>query len=344
MATRTVPWKVLNYTSLYDYFSYIETMISYLEKATKGNLGDFTEEGKVVNAGYNNYTVYWDWYNKIGYGNYQGQPYCAGFISSTLASAFGIDIAKKLLCGDLFVYCPTGYNQFNNAKRIHTTPEIGDIVFFWSTSLKRWGHVGVVVGVDSNKKGFTTIEANTTAGNDIVVRNGGATCRKHYTLGEKKMAFGRPDYKSYGISTQKSEINMVTYSIGTGVNGLIATSNINLRRTPGTDSSNKVIGTLKKGTAFYPTLKAFVNGDPWIYSEQLDGWISAKYVEGWMQEFTCHNKWWFVENGYTCPIRTIKYIDNVHYYFDDAGYMFRGSITLKTDANGALKIDSVEEE
>lgn len=342
LSVRTVPWKVINCRSLSAYISYLESMIGYLEKATKNNLGDFTKEGKTVNAGYNNYTVYWDWYNKIGYGNYQGEPYCAGFVSTTLASAFGLYIAKELLCGDLFIYCPTGYNRFNNKKRIYSNPEVGDIVFFWSTSLNRWGHVGVVVGVDSNKLGFTTIEANTTAGNDIVVRNGGATCRKHYTLGEKKMAFGRPDYAEYGIAMEEPEVDLVTYAIGTGKNGLITTTNINLRKTPG---DGNIIKTLPNGTAFYPSLKTFINGDPWIYSKDLDGWISSKYVEGWMQEFTCHDKWWFVENGYKCTTRAIKCIDNVYYYFDDAGYMFQGMIVLKTDDNGALKIDSkIEEE
>lgn len=341
MAVRTVPWKVMNYTSLSEYISYLETMISYLEKATKNNLGDFTEEGKSINAGYNNYTVYWDWYNAIGYGNYQGEPYCAGFVSTTLASAFGLETAKSLLYGDLFIYCPTGYNQFNNKKRIYTTPKVGDVVFFWSTSLNRWGHVGIVVGVDSNGKGFTTIEANTTAGNDIVVRNGGATCRKHYTLGEKKMAFGRPNYAEHGISDKKQDVDLVTYAIGTGANGLITTANINLRKTPG---NGTIIKTLPKGTAFYPSLKTFIDGNPWIYSKDLDGWISSKYVEGWMQEFTCHNKWWFVENGYKYVTSSIKCIDNVYYYFDDAGYMFQGSIVLKTDASGALKIDSKIEE
>lgn len=335
----SVPFNVMNYDSVDDHINYLETMNGYLEKANGNNLGDFTAAGKTVNAGYNNYTVYWSWYKALGYGNLQTEPYCAGFISTTLASSFGLATAKKLLCGDLFVYCPDGWNRFNNKGRIYTTPKKGDVVFFWSDSLKRWGHVGFVVGVDANGKGYTTEEANTSSGNDTVVRNGGATCRKHYTLGQRKVAFGRPDYAAVGISIDEKRPPFTSYSIGTGDKGLILTANINLRNDPGT-SGTKVISVLNKGSKFVPTQKTFINGDPWIYSDELKGWISAKYVEGWMREFTCHDKWWYVEPGYKYPVNQIKEIDGSHYYFDAAGYMFNGKIVLVTDEYGALKMDS----
>ena len=62
-----IPYK--NYNNLPDFIDYIDTFVGYLEKATVNDLGDFTDAGKIRNAGYNNYTIYWDWYKQIGYGN-----------------------------------------------------------------------------------------------------------------------------------------------------------------------------------------------------------------------------------------------------------------------------------
>lgn len=337
MAARTVPFAALNLASFDDLISVMEGFLGYLEKANGNDLGNFTAEGKVANAGYNNYTIYWDWYKTLGYGNLQTEPYCAGFVSTVLATGYGLDKAKKLLCGNLFIYCPDGYNQFNAKGRVYSSPKKGDIVLFWSSSLGRWGHTGFVVGVDAT--GYTTIEANTTSGNDVVVRNGGATCRKHYTNGQTKVAFLRPPYEENGITIDKQNATpaMVTYAIGTSESQLtIVADSINVRSTPGTDGA--LVGSLSAGAKVVPTLKTFINGDPWIYIPNSKGWISGKYVEGWMQEFTCNNKWWYVTKGYGYYTNAIVEINDRHYYFDAAGYMFEGTISFTTDENGALKI------
>lgn len=332
-----VAYKEYKYTSFEEMVTFAETTLGYLEKATGSVLGDFTPEGKVVNAGYNNYTVYWDWYKTLTKQNWQGQPYCAGYVSTIFSSAFGYDKAVGLLCGELYISCQTGFNNFKKKKRIYSTPKVGDIVFFWSNDLNRYGHTAFVVGVDANGKGYTTMEANTSSGNDVVVRNGGATCRKHYSsIGARKEKFGRPDYEAYGISIEAKPKDMVTYAIGTGASGLCVTASaLNYRTTPGSTAANTVKGNLKQGTAIYPTLKTFVNGDPWVYDEKY-GWFSAKYFKGWMQEFTCDNKWWYVEEGYTYATSTVKVIDGRPYYFDASGYMFVGTITLTTNEDGVL--------
>ncbi len=332
----SVAFTVLNITNVTDFVNDLEKYLNYLEKATVSNLGDFTDAGKIANAGYNNYTVYWDWYKVLGYGNLQGEPYCAGFVSTALCAAFGLEKAKKILYGNLYTYCPTGYNQFNAKGMIKTTPQVGDVVFFWSTSLGRWGHTGIVVGVDSNGKGYTTIEANTSSGNNTVVRNGGATCKKHYTLGLTKEAFGRPAYEANGISLSKPSNTMVTYEIGTGAGGLkIMADSLNVRSTPATGD---VISSKPRGSKIYPTLKTFVNGAPWVFDPDTKGWLSAEYMEGWMLEKTYDNKWWYVENGYTYQTNIIKQIDGVSYFFDASGYMFNGTISFTTDESGALKV------
>lgn len=331
-----------NYTNINDFVTFLNQPLNYLEKATVSDLGDWTDAGKIRNAGYNNYTVYWDWYNSYGLGNYQGSAYCAAAVSMFFVSGFGYEKAKKLL-GDFFIYCPTGYNQFKNKGRIYKNPRVGDVVFFWSDSLGRWGHTGIVVGVDADGSGYTTVEANTSSGNDVVVRNGGATCRKHYTLGARRAEFGRPDYEGNGISL--SEQPKVTYSIGTGsLHPLTVTASaLNVRSSIGTNST--VVGSLSYGETVVPDKKAFLNGDPWFHVPAKNGWISAKYLTGWVQEHDYQDKWWYLLPGYKWYTNTIEEIDGYHYFFDASGYMFKGTITLSTNDDGVLKadIDSVYE-
>lgn len=327
-----------NYTSLEEFRTFLETSLNYLEKANGSDLGDFTVAGKSRNAGYNNYTVYWQWYKELGYGNLQTQPYCAGAVSTMMVSAFGLSKTKKLLCGDLYVYCPDGYNKFKNQGRIYSTPKKFDIVFFWSSSLNRWGHTGIVIDVDSNGKGYTTWEANTSSGNDVVVRNGGATTRKHYNLNSStKVAFGRPDYEGNGISLIKPTNELTMYNISTSSTMLTCTvdTNLNVRNYPVTGN---IVNSIYHGEKVTATKKTFVNGDPWLWIPEKDGWVSGKYFTGWLCEKTANNRWWFVLDGYSWYSNKEVNILGSTYYFDDTGYMFEGTITKKTDSNGALQI------
>lgn len=326
-----------NYTNLTDFFTFLSTAIGYLEKASADDLGDFTSTGKTRNAGYNNYTVYWQWYKELGYGNLQGQYYCAAAVSTMCVNAFGLSKAKEILCGDLYVYCPTGYTQFKSKKRIYTSPQPGDVVFFYSTKNKRYTHTGWVVKVDSNGNGFTTWEANTSSGNNTVVRNGGATINKHYdSIDSNTMAFGRPNWSAVGISTGNSESSsttaLTTQSIGTGQSGLICVaSSLNIRSYPGTGS---VVGSIKKGEAAFPTEKAFIDGKPWYHISS--GWISANYLTGWVQEKDHDNKWWYLLSGYTYYTDRIVTIGGSRYFFGSDGYLFVGDMSIKTDSNGAI--------
>ena len=334
------------YNNLQDFYGLLNSTVGYLEKANMSNLGDFSSQGKIVNAGYGNYTIYWDWFRQLGYGNLQGQPYCACYVSTMLTAAFGIDKAKSLLCGNLYTYCPTGYDQFKSKGRIYNTPKPFDIVFFWHNSVGRWGHTGIVVGVDSNGKGYTTIEANTSSGNNNVVRNGGATCRKHYNIGAARVAFGRPDYSGNGISTTKNNsvpstpehkegdysMNQV-FDVGTGVGGLRVTApNVNVRTLPG---NGKVVCQVNSGEVVIPTKKTFVNGAPWFYLQNKGGWISAVYLTGWVLEST--GKWWYMLPGYSWYSNKLATIDGNTYFFDADGNVFIGSLNITTDENGVIK-------
>lgn len=343
------------FKSIAKAIEYMESCIGYLEKATKADLGDMTPEGKIRNAGYNNFTLYWQWYKEATDKDYNGQAYCACFVSVMLCIAFGIVAAKRLLCGDLFIYCPDGYNRFKKKGRIYDVPEVGDIVFFYNNSLGRYGHTGFVVKILKDDKGkttgFVTIEANTSSGNDTVVRNGGATCRKSYTLKSVNAAFGRPDYDAEGITIEdETAAEIVKYPIATSGKGLKVTADetLNVRNIPSTksigDVKSKVIGSLKKAAYVKPTYKAFdERGVRWYYIEDAKGWISGNYLEGWIQENPEQNagtlnEWWYLLSGGGFYSHCIAVIDGKAYAFNDNGYMATEPVTAYPDASGALSM------
>lgn len=153
--------------------------IGYLEKATNAQL-----DSKTANAGYNNYTKYW----RDIYPAYQGQPWCACQISWDMMTAFGLEIAKKLLRHWPYVYCPDMRNYFT----LYANPQVGDIVIFWSSKKKEFVHTGLVIKVQGDQ--FWTIEGNTSGASGIVA-NGGGVCQKSYYNSQLPgTKFCRPDY------------------------------------------------------------------------------------------------------------------------------------------------------
>ena len=169
----------------------------YLEKKDSSNLGDFTSAGKLVNAGDKNYTIIAKWYKEHTGNNYQGQPYCAMTVSEMHVMAYGLELARKLLRGELYSYCPTIYNVFKKSKAVFEIPEVGDIVLFWNSSMGRYAHVGQVSWVSNDRKSFKSNEGNTSSASGVI-RNGGAIrCGKIYTVSSlPKVTFCRPDWSA----------------------------------------------------------------------------------------------------------------------------------------------------
>ena len=136
--------------------------VGYLEKATNANLDD-----KTANAGSNNYTKYW----RDIYPAYQGQPWCACFVTWVFVIAFGKAMAQKLLKHYPYVYCPTMADLFT----LNANPKVGDIVIFKHNGV--FTHTGIVIKVSGDH--FWTVERNTSGGSTIIA-NGGAVCKKTY--------------------------------------------------------------------------------------------------------------------------------------------------------------------
>ena len=165
--------------------------IGYQEKASNSSL-----DSKTANAGYSNYTKYW----RDEKPSYQGEPWCACFVTWCFCQAFGEVMSKKLLKHHPFVYCPTLAALTDNK-----TPKAGDIVLFWKGS--EYGHTGIVIKVAKNGT-ITTIEGNTSPGDGTVVANGGGVYQKTYTKTQLNSAnkYYRPDYSLVSDVTVSTQV------------------------------------------------------------------------------------------------------------------------------------------
>ena len=189
--------------------------IGYVEKKSNKNLDDFT-----ANAGKKNYTRFNRDYVSVMKGHsYPGSinmQWCAAFVSCMFMYEFGVDAARELLCGDLHCYTPAGAKYFKNkgryTKRKNADPQPGDVVFFYSSSKGRIGHVGIVTKVDSSK--VYTIEGNTSGGSKLVT-NGGAVWNKSYKKTSTYIdGYGRPDYAGVMVPETPPDNWVKEYQLG----------------------------------------------------------------------------------------------------------------------------------
>ena len=209
--------------------------IGYLEKKSNSQLDD-----KTANAGYNNYTKYWrDIYNWCGK-NYQGQPWCAAFVTWVFSTALNPPRAEQLLKHFPYVYCPTMKGLFT----LNANPKVGDIVIFYRNGV--FAHTGIVTAVNGDQ--FSTIEGNTSGASGIV-DNGGGVCKKTYynskLLGTK---FCTPNYNSTAIIN--SQTTVVADDMHTVKwKGIVkSTSPLNVRLQPKLDAKTCSFSPLKNGT------------------------------------------------------------------------------------------------
>lgn len=163
--------------------------IGYLEKDTMSNLDD-----KTANAGYNNYTKYWRDIKP----EYQGEPWCAAFVTWVFEKAFGKENATKLLKHYPYVYCPTMSGLFT----LNANPKVGDIVIFKYSGV--FAHTGIVVKVNGDY--FETIEGNTSSGSKIVPNGGGVYRKGYYNSNLPGTKFCTPDY-SIVEDSESSSVN-----------------------------------------------------------------------------------------------------------------------------------------
>lgn len=200
--------------------------IGYLEKASNKDLDD-----KTANAGNGNYTKYW----RDVAPEYQGSYWCAGFISWVFMKAFGKSKAIELLKHWPYISVYDLSTRFTH----YSTPKVGDIVMFYSSS-QGYYHTGLVISVNGSQ--FTTIEGNTSGGSGIDP-NGGGVFQKNRSVNSGTL-FARPDY-SIVTSINGSGEDPVPPSTWVTTGTAVCTGDdVYVRKTPG----GTVMGMVSKGT------------------------------------------------------------------------------------------------
>lgn len=161
--------------------------VGYLEKRSNSQLDD-----KTANAGSANYTKYWRDIKP----SYQGQPWCACFVTWCFVKAFGTELATKLLKHYPYVYCPTMKSLFT----LNSNPKIGDVVIFYRNGT--FTHTGIVTGVNGDY--FTTVEGNTSGGSTIIANGGGVCAKGYYNSNLPGTKFCTPDWSLAAATISKT--------------------------------------------------------------------------------------------------------------------------------------------
>ena len=230
---------------------------------------------------------------------------------------------QKALCGDYFKFTPNGAIQFKRAGRWHKEPLPGDVVFFYSASMGRICHVGIVEKVEGRI--LTTLEGNTSSA--TVDRNGGECRRKtysNYSVGGSSWihGFGRPVYTVDTCSVEKlleiarGEIGYEEKATPRNLEGKHA---------------NKGGGNFTKYGEWYNHGK--ILSEPWcaefvswcIYeacrqSEKPPVTQQESILAGWQKQ---QDKWLYYKDG-ALVSEKFEYINGRWYAFDNAGFMIKG--------------------
>ena len=161
---------------------------------------------KTANAGRNNYTKYAKEMSVYHSGIYaNGYAWCDTFVDWCMVKAYG-DKALKLIHG-WSAYTPTSASYYKSHGQWHTSPKVGDIIFF-KDGYGTICHTGIVYDVDSRY--VYTVEGNTSYASGVVA-NGGAVAKKRYLISYNAIAgYGRPDYSIVEIKEENKMYNKIS--------------------------------------------------------------------------------------------------------------------------------------
>lgn len=261
------------------------SQIGYMEKETWDQLDDFN-----ANAGDGNFVKYSRDLAKLNYfnGSKKGIAWCSIFVSWNYVQTYGVNAARKQLCHPVTDNCGAGCNSamnyFKRKDRFFTTPQPGDVIFFWNAAKTEASHTGHVEKVDSVY--VYTIEGN-TSGDSGVVANGGMVAAKKYRLNYARIAgYGRPDYASVepdnnsnNAETGQEQERDETMYIGTAIVAPKTGKGVNFRRSPSRTAA-RVSGCMTIPTGACVNIKSIEGDGTWASIEYngYNGYMMMEYL------------------------------------------------------------------
>lgn len=237
-------------------------------------------------------------------------------------SAF--EAGKKLMGGDYTQFTLAGKALLSRRGRVGREPHIGDKVYFYSQSLGRVAHVGIVVSVEKSGDRYSieTVEGNTSSVS--FDRNGGCVARKKYIFTLREVGgtnrincFCSPLFGG-NTCTAEELVKVACEEIGYEEKASNA----------GLDGKHTNVGR-NNYTKYGEWYKENCDGNhPAYWCEQLTSWCAYKACKmhqknsftGWVQ---FDGKWIYEFNGVVLKGQWIK-SDYRWYVTDEAGYMITG--------------------
>ena len=237
-------------------------------------------------------------------------------------SAF--EAGKKLMGGDYTQFTLAGKALLSRRGRVGREPHIGDKVYFYSQSLGRVAHVGIVVSAEKSGDRYSieTVEGNTSSAS--FDRNGGCVARKKYIFSLREVGgtnrincFCSPLFGG-NTCTAEELVKVACEEIGYEEKASNA----------GLDGKHTNVGR-NNYTKYGEWYKENCDGNhPAYWCEQLTSWCAYQACKlhkkntftGWV-EFD--GKWMYEINGVVQKDKWL-HIDDRWYVVNGEGYMTKG--------------------
>ena len=235
----------------------IKNRINKVIDIAKSEVGYTEKKNNITKYGTDFDTKYKGFY----YGSSNPCEWCDLFFDWCMVTAFGIDLALKMLYQPKKSYgrsCTWSYNYYKEHNSVGETPKLGAQIFFKNSKTGKICHTGRVTRIykKNNKEYIETVEGNKN--NSVSVCNYPVSSTKIY-------GYGYPDY-GVDIGIIESPIN------GTDIKKykVIAISGLRIRKEA--SDKSKIIKVLPFGTEVEGT----VTGN-WL--KVKNGYMSMKFLK-----------------------------------------------------------------
>lgn len=256
------------------------------------------------------------------------EAYGMNFLENGDESNMNQNAGKTLLRHDYSQFTPAGKNYFVRAGAYGNIPHRGDVVYFYSNSLKRVAHVGIVATVQKQRDLYIiyVVEGNTSAGLSFN-RNGGVVALKQYTFTTSEVGHGN---RIDGFGTPNFGNN--TCDVDTFVAAAMAEVGYTEK-----ESNNQLYDKLgNPGTNNFTKYGEWYGNNGVYWCQQFVSWVahesckrySASHPSDVEKQYKTWVKrgedWYYYDAGGEKAAGRWEYIDDRYYVFDESGKAIKG--------------------